>query len=47
VDVVLHPRRAVIDADFAGLEREVGDVFRTIQSTLARRAVPADAEARR
>jgi ribonuclease P protein component len=31
VDVILHPRRSVIDLDFAILEREVGAVFRTIQ----------------
>jgi ribonuclease P protein component len=32
VDVVLHPRRSVIDLEFAVLEREVGIVFRAIQS---------------
>ena len=31
VDVVLHPRRSVIDLDFAALEREVAAVFRAIQ----------------
>jgi ribonuclease P protein component len=31
VDVILHPRRSVIDLDFATLEREVAQVFRTIQ----------------
>jgi ribonuclease P protein component len=31
VDVVLHPRRSVIDLDFATLEREVASVFRAIQ----------------
>jgi len=31
VDVVLHPRRTVIDMEFAQLEREVATVFRTIQ----------------
>jgi ribonuclease P protein component len=31
VDVILHPRRAVIDLDFEALEREVAGVFRTIQ----------------
>jgi ribonuclease P protein component len=31
VDVVLHPRRSVIDLDFAVLNREVAQVFRTIQ----------------
>ena len=32
VDVVLHPRRSVIDLEFATLEREVGNVFRAIQT---------------
>jgi ribonuclease P protein component len=32
VDVVLHPRRSVIDLEFATLEREVANVFRTIQT---------------
>jgi ribonuclease P protein component len=31
VDVVLHPRRSVIDLDLPTLEREVATVFRTIQ----------------
>lgn len=31
VDVVLHPRRSVIDLDFAKLECEVASVFRAIQ----------------
>jgi ribonuclease P protein component len=31
VDVVLHPRRSVIDLEFAALEREVASVFRAIQ----------------
>lgn len=31
VDVVLHPRRSVIDLEFATLEREVAHVFRAIQ----------------
>src|ERR1700727_141632 len=32
VDVILHPRRSVIDLDFAILEREVASVFRSIQN---------------
>ena len=32
VDVVLHPRRSVIDLEFAALEREVANVFRAIQN---------------
>jgi ribonuclease P protein component len=31
VDVVLHPRRSVIDLDLPTLEREVANVFRVIQ----------------
>lgn len=31
VDVVLHPRRSVIDLEFAALDREVANVFRAIQ----------------
>jgi ribonuclease P protein component len=31
VDVVLHPKRSVIDLEFVALEREVGMVFRAIQ----------------
>lgn len=31
VDVILHPRRSVIDLEFAVLEREVANVFRAIQ----------------
>ena len=32
VDVVLHPRRSVMEMEFAALEREVAQVFRSIQS---------------
>jgi ribonuclease P protein component len=46
VDVVLHPKRSVIDLDFPTLEREIAAVFRAIQQAsqrqLARR--PAVAE---
>src|SRR6201996_3945574 len=34
VDVILHPRRSVIDLEFATLEREVGNVFRAIQKAV-------------
>jgi len=34
VDVILHPRRSVIDLDFAVLDREVASVFRTVQRTV-------------
>jgi ribonuclease P protein component len=34
VDVILHPRRSVIDLDFAILDREVATVFRAIQKAI-------------
>ena len=34
VDVILHPRRVVIELEFDKLDREVAQVFRTIQSAL-------------
>jgi ribonuclease P protein component len=42
VDVVLHPRRSVIDLEFAALDREVANVFRAIQ-----RAIQVTAERQR
>ncbi len=33
IDVVLHPRRSVIDLDFAALDREVAQVFSAIRKT--------------
>jgi len=46
VDVVLHPKRSVIDLDFATLEREIADIFRAIQRTSQRQLArqPAVAE---
>jgi len=38
VDVVLHPRRAVIDLDFKLLEREVATVFRSIEKASRQQA---------
>ena len=40
VDVVLHPRRTVIDLDFAQLKREVATIFRSVQA-VHDRGVPA------
>jgi ribonuclease P protein component len=34
VDVILHPRRTVLELDFSTLDREVAQVFRQIQSAL-------------
>jgi ribonuclease P protein component len=41
VDVVLHPRRSVIDLEFATLEREVANVFRAIQTATEKQLNPA------
>lgn len=43
VDVVLHPRRSVIDLEFATLEREVAAVFRAIQRASEQVASPPPA----
>jgi ribonuclease P protein component len=40
VDVVLHPRRSVIDLDIATLEREVASVFYAIQKASDKQAAP-------
>ena len=42
VDVVLHPKRSVLEADFAVLAREVETIFRSIEA----RSVQAAAEKR-
>jgi len=36
VDVILHPRRTVIDLDFAQLKREVATIFRSVQAAYDR-----------
>jgi ribonuclease P protein component len=46
VDVILHPRRSVIDLEFVSLEREVGDVFRAIQSAAEKGSVGKSAGAK-
>ena len=38
VDVILHPRRSVIEMEFAALEREVGQIFRGIQAALLKQS---------
>jgi ribonuclease P protein component len=38
VDVILHPRRSVIDLDFIQLKREVATIFRSIQASYDRTA---------
>lgn len=41
VDVILHPRRSVIDLEFAALDREVALVFRAIQKAVQRQQAEA------
>jgi ribonuclease P protein component len=36
VDVILHPRRSVIDLDFLLLKREVSTIFRSVQAAFDR-----------
>jgi len=43
VDVILHPRRSVIDLDFAALDREVASVFRAIQKAIYKQQAEASA----
>jgi ribonuclease P protein component len=38
VDVILHPRRSVLELDFAQLKREVATIFRSVQATCERNA---------
>jgi ribonuclease P protein component len=39
VDVILHPRRTVIDLDFLQLKREVAQIFRSVQAACDRACV--------
>ena len=41
VDVILHPRRSVIDLDFTQLKREVATIFRSIQTACDRTSANA------
>jgi ribonuclease P protein component len=47
VDVVLHPRRTVLTAEFVGLQEEVSRIFATVQKARQKAAVggarPTDA----
>ena len=53
VDVILHPRRSVIDVEFVQLKREVANIFRSVQAGCDRKvsgarieaALPASSEA--
>jgi ribonuclease P protein component len=40
VDVILHPRRSVIELEFAQLEREVAQILRSVQAACNRLAKP-------
>jgi len=44
VDVILHPKRSVIDADFKTIEREVSVIFRSVQAACERIAAKAEAK---
>jgi ribonuclease P protein component len=38
VDVILHPRRSAMEMEWTMLDREVAQVFRTVQAALAKAA---------
>ncbi|HYK37942.1 ribonuclease P protein component [Alloacidobacterium sp.] len=42
VDVVLHPRKSVLEMDFSRLEGEVGRVFVTVEASLKKDGQKAD-----
>jgi ribonuclease P protein component len=39
VDVILHPRRTVLEMEFQALDREVGNIFRSVQAALVKAAL--------
>jgi len=41
VDVILHPRRSVLEAEFAQIERDVQRAFRAVQSAMQSAVVAA------
>jgi ribonuclease P protein component len=45
VDVVLHPKRSVLEAEFAVIEREVQTIFRSVQAAVERAEAKAVAGA--
>jgi len=52
VDVVLHPKRSVLEAEFAVIEREVQTIFRSVQAAAEKRdggevSQPVSGESRR
>jgi ribonuclease P protein component len=44
VDVILHPRRSVIDLDFLQLKREVAQIIRAVQAACNRAQKPSPAQ---
>jgi len=46
LDVVLHPRRVVIEMEFTALEREVGAIFKAVQAAFERGAGEKQTSAR-
>jgi ribonuclease P protein component len=42
VDVVLHPRKSVLEMDFFRLEGEVGRVFASVEASLRKGAPETD-----
>ena len=46
LDVILHPRRVVMEMEFAALEREVAVIFRAVQAAFERGLVSKDVGAR-
>ena len=40
VDLILHPRRSVLDLDFPTLTREVAQVFRQVQNQAQKQSAP-------
>ena len=45
VDIILHPRRSVIDLQFAALDREVASVFRAVQKAAEKQQATPPASA--
>jgi ribonuclease P protein component len=41
VDVILHPKRSVLEADFAVIQREVQTIFRSVQAAAEKRVSEA------
>jgi ribonuclease P protein component len=41
VDLILHPRRSVIDMDYAQLKRDVAHIFKSVQAAFDRNSATA------